>query len=112
MSVAPSPSEISDVRSSIHSQPAIEALDAYKRRDGSKGTSSRLLASSLLTLSSLVVVRFKAVGNAPIMKQNMYRIVASNRFQAVIQFLRKQLGWKAGDPLVRIETVCTFDDAD
>jgi len=78
----PTPSEISDVRSSIHSQPAIEALDAYKRRDGSK-----------------VVVRFKAVGNAPIMKQNFYKITASNRFQAVIQFLRKELGWKSTDPL-------------
>lgn len=50
----------------------------------------------------IVVVRFKAVGNAPIMKQNLYKITASNRFQAVIQFLRKELGWKAGDPLVRI----------
>jgi ubiquitin-like protein ATG12 len=49
-----------------------------------------------------VVVRFKAVGNAPIMKQNFYKITASNRFQAVIQFLRKELGWKAGDPLVRL----------
>ena len=48
-----------------------------------------------------VVVRFKAVGNAPIMKQNLYKITASNRFQAVIQFLRKELGWKQGDPLVR-----------
>ena len=48
-----------------------------------------------------VVVRFKAVGNAPIMKQNFYKITASNRFQAVIQFLRKELGWKQGDPLVR-----------
>jgi hypothetical protein len=45
-------------------------------------------------------VRFKAVGNAPIMKQNFYKITASNRFQAVIQFLRKELAWKAGDPLV------------
>lgn len=34
------------------------------------------------------------------MKQNFYKITASNRFQAVIQFLRKELGWKAGDPLV------------
>ncbi len=48
----------------------------------------------------IVVVRFKAVGNAPIMKQNFYKITASNRFQAVIQFLRKELGWKQGDPLV------------
>ncbi|KAF7377778.1 Ubiquitin-like protein ATG12 [Mycena sanguinolenta] len=61
---------------------ALSALETYKKRDPSK-----------------VVVRFKAVGNAPIMKQNFYKITASNRFQAVIQFLRKELGWKAGDPL-------------
>jgi hypothetical protein len=45
-------------------------------------------------------VRFKAIGNAPIMKQNFYKITSSNRFQAVIQFLRKELGWQAGEPLV------------
>jgi hypothetical protein len=45
-------------------------------------------------------VRFKAVGNAPIMKQNFFRVTVSNHFQAVIQFLRRELGWKAGDPLV------------
>ena len=49
---------------------------------------------------SVVVVRFKAVGNAPIMKQNFFRVTVSNHFQAVIQFLRRELGWKAGDPLV------------
>lgn len=48
-----------------------------------------------------VVVRFKGVGNAPIMKQNVYKIIATNRFQAVIQFLRKELGWQKGEPLVR-----------
>ncbi|KAI0916217.1 Ubiquitin-like protein [Taiwanofungus camphoratus] len=63
-------------------QEAHEALETYKKKDSLK-----------------VVVRFKAVGNAPIMKQNFYKITASNRFQAVIQFLRKELGWKAGDPL-------------
>ncbi|GAA5955834.1 hypothetical protein JCM21900_001730 [Sporobolomyces salmonicolor] len=46
-----------------------------------------------------VVVRFKATGNAPIMKQNLYKISASNRFQAVIAFLRKELGWKPSDAL-------------
>ncbi|KAG1723069.1 putative ubiquitin-like modifier [Suillus paluster] len=61
---------------------ALQALDTYKKKDPSK-----------------VVVRFKAVGNAPIMRQNFYKITASNRFQAVIQFLRKELSWKAGDPL-------------
>jgi ubiquitin-like protein ATG12 len=47
-----------------------------------------------------VVVRFKATGNAPIMKQNFYKITSSNRFQTVIAFLRKELGWKASDALV------------
>jgi ubiquitin-like protein ATG12 len=54
----------------------------------------------MLCLLPAVVVRFKAVGNAPIMKQNFFRVTVSNRFQAVIQFLRKELGWKAGEPLV------------
>jgi ubiquitin-like protein ATG12 len=49
-----------------------------------------------------VAIRFKAVGNAPIMKQNFYKITVGNRFQAVIHFLRRQLGWKASDPLVRV----------
>ncbi|TFK68064.1 APG12-domain-containing protein [Pluteus cervinus] len=61
---------------------AVKALETYKKKDASK-----------------VIVRFKAVGNAPIMKQNFYKITSSNRFQAVIHFLRKELGWKAGDPL-------------
>ncbi|KAF8518653.1 autophagy protein 12 [Hysterangium stoloniferum] len=60
----------------------MDALETYKKKDSSK-----------------IVVRFKAVGNAPIMKQNFYKITAANRFQAVIQFLRKELGWKATDPL-------------
>ncbi|CAL1711027.1 unnamed protein product [Somion occarium] len=68
--------------SGVNIQDALDALETYKKKDASK-----------------VVVRFKAVGNAPIMKQNLYKITASNRFQAVIQFLRKELGWKAGDPL-------------
>ena len=60
---------------------------------------SRLLISFTIILI-IVVVRFKGVGNAPIMKQNMYKITATNRFQAVIQFLRKELGWQSGEPLV------------
>ncbi|KAK4057809.1 Ubiquitin-like protein [Microbotryomycetes sp. JL221] len=63
-------------------QDAREALETYKQKDPTK-----------------VVVRFKATGNAPIMKQNFYKISASNRFQAVIAFLRKELGWKPSDGL-------------
>ncbi|KAL7417616.1 putative ubiquitin-like modifier [Mrakia frigida] len=64
------------------SGPGRLALEEYKKRDGSK-----------------VVVRFKSVGSAPVMKQNFYKITGSNRFQAVIQFLRKELNWKPNDPL-------------
>ncbi|CAD6885553.1 unnamed protein product [Tilletia controversa] len=58
------------------------ALESYKVKDASK-----------------VVVRFKAIGNAPIMKTNHFRITAFNRFSVVIQFLRKELGWKQADAL-------------
>ncbi|KAL8290019.1 hypothetical protein RQP46_002958 [Phenoliferia psychrophenolica] len=64
------------------SREASAALDSYRVKDASK-----------------VVVRFKATGNAPIMKQNFYKITASNRFQTVIAFLRKELGWKQSDAL-------------
>lgn len=64
-------------------------------------------------------MRFKATGNAPILKQQFYKarfalrvplqdrlrsrqITASNRFQTIIAFLRKELSWKSSDPLVRI----------
>ncbi|GAA5865407.1 hypothetical protein JCM3774_005626 [Rhodotorula dairenensis] len=59
-----------------------EALEATQEKDMSK-----------------VVVRFKATGNAPIMKQNFYKITASNQFRTVTAFLRKELGWKPSDPL-------------
>jgi len=61
---------------------ALEALDTYKKKDPTK-----------------IIVRFKAVGNAPIMKQNFFKITSANRFQAVIHFLRKELGWTSGEPI-------------
>jgi ubiquitin-like protein ATG12 len=82
---------------------ALDALEEYRKKDATKSALSQGLHSRRAN-NSAVVVRFKAVGNAPIMKQNFYKITASNRFQAVIQFLRKELGWKATDPLVEIST--------
>ncbi|GAA6035793.1 hypothetical protein JCM8097_005705 [Rhodosporidiobolus ruineniae] len=75
------PSAVFSSSSSTPSTPR-EALELYKQRDTTK-----------------VVVRFKATGNAPIMKQNFYKIAASNRFERVIAFLRKELGWKQSDSL-------------
>ena len=83
---------------------ALDALEAYRKKDASKGTFLHISVRRSLTPRTRppsVVVRFKAVGNAPIMRQNFYKITASNRFQAVIQFLRRELGWKTGDALVR-----------
>jgi ubiquitin-like protein ATG12 len=79
----------------------LNALETYRKKDPSKGDplTPDLSLSTEPCLHS-VIVRFKAVGNAPIMKQNFYKITSSNRFQAVIQFLRKELGWQAGEPLV------------
>ncbi|CAO1633549.1 unnamed protein product [Parajaminaea phylloscopi] len=54
---------------------SLPALNQYTTKDTSK-----------------VLVRFKAIGSAPIMKNNNFRITAFNRFQAVIVFLRKELG--------------------
>jgi hypothetical protein len=34
------------------------------------------------------------------MKNNVFKVTAGNKFQAVIVFLRSQLGIKASDPLV------------
>jgi hypothetical protein len=96
----------------------LSALESYKKKDPTKGSNAYMawhpsthpsvrretdvtrIVDRLPVFFSAVVVRFKAVGNAPIMKQNFFRVTVSNHFQAVIQFLRRELGWKAGDPLV------------
>ncbi|KAF8602914.1 hypothetical protein BDV93DRAFT_494206 [Ceratobasidium sp. AG-I] len=46
-----------------------------------------------------VTIRFKSVGNAPIMVKNEYNISASQPLQAVIIFPRRQLGWRSADAL-------------
>lgn len=45
-------------------------------------------------------MRFKSIGSAPVMKNNVFKVTAGNKFQAVVAFLRGQLGLKAGDSLV------------
>jgi len=79
------PAEISETlltASTTLKPSAREALEHYKQKDTSK-----------------VVVRFKSIGSAPIMKTNVFKVTAGNKFQAVIVFLRSQLGLKPGDPL-------------
>ncbi|BGO98713.1 hypothetical protein RTG_00981 [Rhodotorula toruloides ATCC 204091] len=72
---------------------------AAATEQGAKLTPREALEASKLKEATKVVVRFKATGNAPIMKQNFYKITASNQFRAVIAFLRKELAWKPSDPL-------------
>lgn len=48
----------------------------------------------------VVVIVFRAIGNAPILKQKVFKLAASNKFQTVIQFLRKELRYQGPDPLV------------
>ncbi|GAA5801294.1 hypothetical protein HPULCUR_006740 [Helicostylum pulchrum] len=50
--------------------------------------------------TSKVVVVFRAIGNAPILKQKVFKLTASNKFQTVIVFLRKELRYQGSDPLV------------
>lgn len=91
---------------------ALQALQTYKKKDPEKGVFDLNLYNDMSAkriVCQLVIVRFRAVGNTPIMKQNFFKITSSNRFQAVIQFLRKELGWKAGDPLVRSCPPIEFD---
>ena len=92
--------------SSTQPSDVLQALELYKQKDVTKGIAPFVvIILQLSELVSPVVVRFKAVGNAPIMKQNFYKITSSNRFQAVIQFLRKELGWAANEPLVRVQYI-------
>ncbi|KAI8387035.1 ubiquitin-like protein Atg12 [Blakeslea trispora] len=50
-----------------------------------------------------VIVIFRAIGNAPILKQKIFKLTASNKFQTVIQFLRKQLRYQGSDPLASMK---------
>ncbi|PVU90665.1 hypothetical protein BB561_004790 [Smittium simulii] len=50
-------------------------------------------------VSDKVVVRFRSTGSAPILKRSIFKISATQKFQALIVFLRKELGYKPSDPL-------------
>lgn len=44
-----------------------------------------------------VTVRFQAVGSAPILKQKVFKVSASQKFETVVNFLRKRLDCKPTD---------------
>lgn len=47
-----------------------------------------------------VNVRFRAIGRAPVLKQQVYRVSSSERFEAITSFLRRQIGVKDEEQLV------------
>ncbi|KAK9249265.1 ubiquitin-like autophagy protein Apg12-domain-containing protein, partial [Lipomyces tetrasporus] len=46
-----------------------------------------------------VAIKFRAIGSAPILSHPVARITASQRFEVVVRFLRRQLKCKDIDPL-------------
>jgi hypothetical protein len=48
----------------------------------------------------LVIVRFKAIGNAPLLKQTKFKITSTESFRTIMDFLRKQLKFQAHESLV------------
>ena len=48
-------------------------------------------------VSKTVTVRFKPVGSAPSLRRSVFTITATQRFEAVVSFLRKQLKCKPTD---------------
>ena len=75
-----------------------DIVEKYKEKDTSKGYYYKQFC--LFINITTVIVIFQAIGNAPILKQKVFKLTASNKFQTVIQFLRKELKYKGSDPLV------------
>lgn len=82
-------------------QAANDALQVYQKPEPVQGNAlCTICPIHAVTACRKVAILFKAIGNAPIMKQNLYKINAQNQFRAVIRFLRKQLGYNPQDALV------------
>ena len=48
----------------------------------------------------LVLIHFRATGDAPILTQSKFRVAGNKRFSVVISFLRSHLKMKSTDSLV------------
>ncbi|KAI8897296.1 ubiquitin-like protein Atg12 [Globomyces pollinis-pini] len=46
-----------------------------------------------------VVIRLKAIGNAPILKQQVFKLSSQNNFIKIINFIRKELNLPQNDSL-------------
>lgn len=56
--------------------------------------------SSFSPITNTVIIRFRAAGNAPILKKNVYRLTSTHPFSTVLAFLRSQLAYKGPESLV------------
>ncbi|KAF9135428.1 hypothetical protein BGW39_002895 [Mortierella sp. 14UC] len=102
MSSSGTPSSESPPPSVAAQEPALNstAVATAAEPSGPPATPAAVIANHKRKDTSKVIVRFRAIGNAPILKQNVYKITASNKFMAVIQFLRRELNYQQADPLV------------
>ncbi len=55
------------------------------------------MAVAFTTDGTAVSVRFQAVGSAPILSQKVFKVSASQKFETVVNFLRKKLQCKPTD---------------
>lgn len=53
----------------------------------------------------LVTIRLHPIGAAPQLRQKLFRISASNRFETVVMFLRKKLGAEHGAVFCYVNSV-------
>ncbi|KAG0277159.1 hypothetical protein BGZ95_006385 [Linnemannia exigua] len=98
MSSSGTPSSESPPPSVIAQEQALNSTTAAEPT-GPPASPATVIANHKRKDTSKVIVRFRAIGNAPILKQNVYKITASNKFMAVIQFLRRELNYQQADPL-------------
>ncbi|KAJ9054609.1 Ubiquitin-like protein [Entomophthora muscae] len=96
-----------DLPKELHSERSLEAeeinspLSPVKNELIQRPSSSNLgsTVENQTRDAEKVIVRFRAVGNAPIMKRNHYNIKTSFKFRALTNFLRKELGYKSSESL-------------
>jgi len=65
-----------------------------------------------LTYHYTVVVMFKRVGNAPMLKQKKFKLSSKVKFQYVVDFLRKQLRYTNNEPLVSFTSCVMYNVID
>ncbi|KAJ9081320.1 Ubiquitin-like protein [Entomophthora muscae] len=96
-----------DLPKELHSERSLEAeeinspLSPVKNELIQRPSSSNLgsTVENQTRDAEKVIVRFRAVGNAPIMKRNHYNIKTTFKFRALTNFLRKELGYKSSESL-------------